>query len=223
MEGIDDFNTDGLDIFYEQLLDKQPVIFYLCQSNKLMLNWANEPFLKLLGYTEDEISEHSFESIFEEHYQHLGPGSEGELIRYFDQYNSSTTIRYRVKHKAGQWSQIQARAITFFRCPNGKANSVMSIGFGVSGNAIPDLQIFCMNLERLRNHDTISSLTPRELEIIQYMANGELCSEIARKLKLSKHTVSTHRKNILRKLQFSRVSEVVAFAVRNGLDKYPIS
>lgn len=60
-------------------------------------------------------------------------------------------------------------------------------------------------------------LSERELEVIRLMAEGLTSQEIADKLFLSEHTVKTHRKNVLRKLNMSNSSQVVQFAQSNGL------
>lgn len=60
-------------------------------------------------------------------------------------------------------------------------------------------------------------LTPREIEIVQLTAQGLVAKEIAQRLNLSPHTVYTHRKNIMEKLRIKRASELVLYAVNNGL------
>ena len=60
-------------------------------------------------------------------------------------------------------------------------------------------------------------LTPRETEIVKLVAKGLLAKEIADVLNLSTHTVYTHRKNIMKKLQLNTSSELVLYAVHNGI------
>jgi DNA-binding NarL/FixJ family response regulator len=60
-------------------------------------------------------------------------------------------------------------------------------------------------------------ISPREKEIIRLMAEGMTSFDMAEKLFISEHTVRTHRKNILRKLNLKNSSEVVQFAASNGL------
>lgn len=60
-------------------------------------------------------------------------------------------------------------------------------------------------------------LTTRELEIVQYVVQGKITKEIAHELKLSIHTVFTHRKNILKKLDLKNTTELVSFALQNQL------
>jgi DNA-binding NarL/FixJ family response regulator len=60
-------------------------------------------------------------------------------------------------------------------------------------------------------------LTPREREIVQLLAEGKSTKEVAGVLNLSVKTAETHRANIMRKLQFHSVSDLVMYAVRNHI------
>lgn len=60
-------------------------------------------------------------------------------------------------------------------------------------------------------------LSDREIEVIKLMSKGFTNTEIANQLFLSKHTISTHRKNILKKLQLHHVSEVTRYAIQQKL------
>lgn len=60
-------------------------------------------------------------------------------------------------------------------------------------------------------------LTPREIEIVKLVAKGLIAKEIADELNLSPHTVYTHRKKIMKKLKLNSSSELVLYAVNNGI------
>jgi len=62
-----------------------------------------------------------------------------------------------------------------------------------------------------------SSLTPRELDILNCMAKGLSNDEICRKLFISLSTVKTHITGILNKLQAKNRSEAVARAIEKGI------
>lgn len=64
------------------------------------------------------------------------------------------------------------------------------------------------------NNSTISN---RELEVLSLIAEGFLTNEIADFLNISTSTVSTHRKNILRKNQFKTFAQATSHFVREGL------
>jgi DNA-binding NarL/FixJ family response regulator len=62
-----------------------------------------------------------------------------------------------------------------------------------------------------------SSLTPREREVVQLIAEGHSTKEIAYKLNVSTKTVETHRRNTMEKLKIDNVAELTKFAIREGL------
>jgi DNA-binding NarL/FixJ family response regulator len=62
-----------------------------------------------------------------------------------------------------------------------------------------------------------SRLTPRQREIVQLLAEGKSSKEVAVGLNLSVKTVETHRANIMRRLECHSVSELVRYAIRNGI------
>jgi DNA-binding CsgD family transcriptional regulator len=57
-----------------------------------------------------------------------------------------------------------------------------------------------------------TTLTSRELEILQLIVAEYTTAEIAQKLNLSKETVKTHRKNLLDKFQVRNVAGLVRYA-----------
>lgn len=62
-----------------------------------------------------------------------------------------------------------------------------------------------------------TNLTKRELEVLQLVCQGIASKEIAGKLFISHHTVQSHRKNIIQKLDLHSVAELVQFSLKNGL------
>lgn len=60
-------------------------------------------------------------------------------------------------------------------------------------------------------------LTPREREIVQLLAEGKTNKEIATYLNISVKTVETHRANIMLKMNFHSVTELVRYAVKNKI------
>lgn len=60
-------------------------------------------------------------------------------------------------------------------------------------------------------------LTKREIEIVQLVCDGLTTVQIAEELNLSKHTVNTHRKNIMGKLHFKTPAELIRYAIETSL------
>jgi DNA-binding NarL/FixJ family response regulator len=61
------------------------------------------------------------------------------------------------------------------------------------------------------------SLTDRELEVIKLIVKELTTHEIADELCISHHTVESHRKNLISKLQVRGISGLVKYAVESGL------
>ena len=60
-------------------------------------------------------------------------------------------------------------------------------------------------------------LSNREKEIIRLIAKGKTSKEISKIICLSKNTVDTHRRNILKKTGLKSTTELICFAIKKGL------
>lgn len=65
-----------------------------------------------------------------------------------------------------------------------------------------------------------SILTPRELEVLNLIAQGKLSKEISARLHLSLHTVNTYRQRILEKFDVDNSHEAVRCGHSLGLIEY---
>ena len=70
---------------------------------------------------------------------------------------------------------------------------------------------------RLDERATHSSLTPREVQVIQQVADGRRNKEIASALNISEETVQVHLKNIFAKLSVNERTAAVNVALRRGI------
>jgi len=60
-------------------------------------------------------------------------------------------------------------------------------------------------------------LTPRELDVLRCIAQGLSNQEIAAQLVISQHTVRSHMKNVLRKLDLDNRTQAALYAIEAGL------
>jgi two-component system, NarL family, response regulator LiaR len=65
----------------------------------------------------------------------------------------------------------------------------------------------------------VDRLTPREVEVLRLIAEGNANKEIARRLSLSEKTVKNHINNILSKLHLYDRTQATLYAIRTGLAK----
>lgn len=88
-----------------------------------------------------------------------------------------------------------------------------------AGNPVMAAQVTGKMLERLRHPETTlhESLTEREREILQLMAEGKANQVIADELYISLKTVKTHVSNILTKLDVYDRTQAVVYAFQHNL------
>ena len=83
-----------------------------------------------------------------------------------------------------------------------------------SGKSYYDqIQSFYSKEEEVKKY----KLSEREIEIIRALSNGRTSTQIAEDLFISPHTVKTHRKNILKKLNLHNSTDLMKYALNNGI------
>ena len=75
------------------------------------------------------------------------------------------------------------------------------------------------NSQTPRPHILPTPLTPRETEVLHFVAMGLINKEIAEKLQVGLTTVISHRKNLTEKLGIKSVSGLTVYAVMHGIVK----
>ena len=65
--------------------------------------------------------------------------------------------------------------------------------------------------------DPVAALTPRQLEVLQLLAEGRSAKEIAGSLSISARTVEFHKYQMMESLGLHTSAELIHFAIKNGL------
>jgi DNA-binding NarL/FixJ family response regulator len=63
----------------------------------------------------------------------------------------------------------------------------------------------------------LETLSPREREILQLVAEGHTSQEIAKRLSISPKTVDTYRSRLMQKIQVKDTAGLVKFAIQHGV------
>ncbi len=71
--------------------------------------------------------------------------------------------------------------------------------------------------EKTASKDSFDSLSQREREVFQLLAEGKSIKEIANELFISSKTVESHKYNIMEKLQAASVVDLTKIAIRKNL------
>lgn len=69
------------------------------------------------------------------------------------------------------------------------------------------------------NPSVLKKISKRELKILDLVSKGFTSEVIGEKLAITKSTVQTHRRNMLKKTGFNNTQQMVGWAVREGMVK----
>lgn len=118
---------------------------------------------------------------------------------------------------------IKAGAQGYLLKNTGKAELELAIRSLIKGENYYSQEVSNRIMEGLQKRQKqdkdyqIVELTDREKEVLILIAEELTTNEIADKLFISKHTVETHRKNLISKLNVRNVNGLVKYAVQQGL------
>lgn len=98
------------------------------------------------------------------------------------------------------------------------AELVRAIHAIVHGEAYLHPNVMKKVMERMKPHHEISvSLTPREMEVLEWMASSNTYKQIAAQLGVGEETIRSHAKNILEKLHQPNRAQAVLTAMKMKL------
>lgn len=119
---------------------------------------------------------------------------------------------------------LQAGAVGYMLKDSAGTDLIKAVELVANGHAFfsPAITRFMLDdyMRRLHGNrviDRFETLSPREREIFQLIAEARTNKEIAVLLDLSTATVDTHRARILQKLDLHNTAELVLYAVRRGV------
>lgn len=105
--------------------------------------------------------------------------------------------------------------------PDDLASAVKAVAKGETylSPVIPDgvIQLYFARSEDAGHLDSLQTLTRREREILQLIAEGFSTTDIAEQLFLSEKTIRTHRTNLMNKLGRRNTAALTRYALKKGL------
>ena len=160
---------------------------------------------------------------------------EQKVTDFFNNLPPDKTLKYKVSYDfrlrngEGNYEWIQHQATTIQSDDQGAVLRVLGIHTIISHIKISDkpagLSFIGLDGEPSFYNVEVASyyssakeiLSSREKEILKLIIDGKTSEEIALILFISKHTVNSHRKNILRKSNCKTNSELIVKAITDGL------
>lgn len=110
------------------------------------------------------------------------------------------------------------REVRFDGIFDGMAESLANLGVALERVMERELYVsstFAPHLKRPKNL-TLDALTDKEQMVLSIIGDGSDDQQAGEKLRISPHTVNTHRKSIMSKLRLHHKGQIMLYAMRNG-------
>jgi DNA-binding NarL/FixJ family response regulator len=138
--------------------------------------------------------------------------------------NPSVRVVFLTMHQDAVYAcrALEAGASGYVLKHSAPAELVMAIGAALEGKTFitPSLTgevLQAMKHDSKKVKDPVASLTPRQREILQLLAEGRSAKEIATVLGISPRTVEFHKYQMMESLQIQSSAELTHFAIKHGI------
>ncbi len=155
------------------------------------------------------------------------PGKSGiELIRQVHAEKPKLRVLILSMHEEHQYAvrAIRAGACGYLTKESASRQLVDAIRKVAAGGAFISSEVaqqLALNAMPGAEGPLHATLSDREFQIFQLIASGKSPSDIAERLNLSVKTVSTHKSNILLKMNMTTTAELIRYALEHGLTAPP--
>lgn len=218
-------NMENKNQFYKQIIDTIAASVFILEIDEnynTLPIWINKEYEKVIGYSFKERQQIGFAT---EESGIIHPDDQRFIKKQIQliltKKKTSSKVLLRINDRNGEWKWIYLTAKPFSLDSDHKL--IICNAVDITENLVEDQISLVFNkyikeITQLRNKLKICKLTKTEKKIIQLLANGYSTREISENKKRSYHTINNHKRNIFRKLNINKLSELVNFAIQNGLN-----
>ena len=135
--------------------------------------------------------------------------------------NPDVRVVFLTMHRDAAYARraLEAGAKGFVLKHSAPAELALAVRAALQGQNFlaTDLAAELLRPAQEKGGDPLAGLTPRQREILQFLANGKSAKEIAAALFLSARTVESHKYTLMDALGVENSAELIRFAIKHGL------
>ena len=198
--------------YYKKVMDKIPVAFFISCTQTKTIKWLNNGIAK---YLDNEVNT---KVVANEYFNTKIPSEQlkdslSEFSKPFQKNETTRDTVFDITQTDGKFVKYLAVTIPFGEREN------LSIAFEVNGVLTRNQQLeqLIRDLLKEKSNFQFSKLSKMELKVASLIGEGKTINQIANETYRSYHTIEFHKRNIQKKMNFSRIMEIVQFAKENGL------
>lgn len=223
-----DFNKKLLHIFHTG-----EFYHYLFNVRKIEFDYISLEMPLMLGYPMEQLTVPFIISIIHPDDFPYFLAFEEKVVKFFNAMDKEKIVKYKVRYDYrlrkgnGDYMRILHQMLSIIPNESGMITTAFCVHTDITylkNEGTPVLSF--IGLEDEPSYVDVGGkptflasperLTQREKEIIMLLSSGYTSKQIGAKLFISPATVTTHRKNILRKTGFASTPELVARAIAKG-------
>jgi len=147
-----------------------------------------------------------------------------DALARLQKHNPNVRVVFLTMHQDAVYARraLEAGASGYVLKHSAPAELVMAIRAALEGKTFitPSLTgevLRAMKHDPKKTKDPVASLTPRQREILQLLAEGRSAKEIAAALDISPRTVEFHKYQMMESLQIQSSAELTHFAIKHGI------
>lgn len=205
--------------FYEYILNETSAIMFLNNTKNEML-WCNKRHEALFNLTKEDVNKIGLVGYVEQYLHKDDLNLYANSIEHLsDKSLDQSLCIYRQKDSNGNWRKILVTGKVTEWDENDRPLEGITCGIDITDKFAEYTKFEELLKENmlLKSQLKLNKLTKREMEILALISKGKSTKEIAVEEHISFHTVEWHRKNISKKLEIHKISELVRFAVECGI------
>jgi DNA-binding CsgD family transcriptional regulator len=222
--------------FYKKLLNfflLGDSYYFIINHQSLDVEFVSKEVEDVLGYLPDEFNIPFMNSKLHPDDRSWFLAFGKTIVDFFSKLSVEKMIKYKIRYDIrfrkgnGDYTRILYQGILLEHDESGRFLRTLSVHSDISylkQEGIPELSFIGIDGEPSYHNVALNNiyieskedLTRREKEVLNLLINGKLSKEIGFILNISKQTVDTHRKNMLRKKNLTNTGELIGKAIRYG-------
>jgi DNA-binding CsgD family transcriptional regulator len=215
---------------FEELTNFGSQFIYIYDFPRSEINYVSPGIQMIFGYDPGEVNlQFLYEKIHPDDRKGVADATMDAVQGTIDNHMTSPgrlkfSVNYRFQKKDGSYLQVLRHQTV--QQTDEQGNILRTTGIIVELGHLPEVNGVIGKMVDNETGKLIysrsysgqdSKFSTREKEIIMLLANGRKTDEIAEDLFISPNTVSTHRKNMLKKYGVKNTAELILFSKKQGI------
>lgn len=204
----------------KEVLDLVPALIHIRDQRTGEIVWWNAEWERSFHFDREEFSNNNMEYL--KRIVHPDDVNLLQFSNHFYQQKAGTKFGGAIRLKypeSNEWCWFVGISKVIKESADGTPVATLAVFVDFTKMINTELQIkeALQEVLRIRNGNPLNKISNREKVIIRFILNGLSSTKIAKQLSISPHTVRTHRRNLMLKLDVKNVSELISIAKDWGI------